>query len=356
MIEPSYEIVIVLALACVPLSWAVPREWAPDAVALWSAVCLTLLVPITALWLALLAVSMPAVIARGFMTRSSTIILGVMIITGGLVVSRALPEWGWIGMAYVTLRAIHVLLESWMGRITSLNLRDSIRYIFFLPVLAAGPVNRLPHFLHQLRRRRWDPAQLFSGAERVGLGLLWIYVVSGPILTRLDILIETILGNAAEGWWGLWAGSAISWIQLYFAFAGTTHVALGIAHMMGLVLEENFNRPWDARNLQDFWTRWHMTLTNWVRDYVFRPVTSLTRNPILALVAAMLVVGLWHAFSLYYVLWALWQSLGIVVSRLMTQHAPRQFPALASRLLGPVFNLAWLSAAVPVLALFGISS
>ena len=242
-----------------------------------------------------------------------------------------------------------------MGRITTLTLQDSLRYIFFLPVLAAGPVNRLPHFQHQLRRRRWEAGQFFAGAERMGLGLLYIYVVAGPLLTRLAHGVETGFGDAAEGWWSLWAGSAIAWVQLYFAFAGTTHVALGIALMMGLVLEENFDRPWIARDLPDFWSRWHMTLTHWVRDYVFQPVMALTRNPLLALTLAMLVVGLWHAFSLYYVLWAIWQSLGIIISRLMATRALLQMPERTAKVLGPACNLAWLSAAVPVMASLGVA-
>ena len=355
MIVPSYEIIIVFALFCVPLSWALPRDHALDAVSVWTMICITLLAPATALWLALIAVGLPILISRGALARGPVIAAVMLIVIGGLVVSRTLPDWGWIGVAYVTLRALHVLLEGWMGRITTLTVRDSLHYIFFLPALAAGPVNRLPHFQHQVRRRRWDVSQFFAGAERVGLGLLWIYVVAGRLLTRIAYEIDANFDGAEVEWWALWSGSAIGWVQLYFTFAGTTHVALGIALMMGLVLEENFDRPWAARNLPEFWTRWHMTLTHWVRDYVFRPVMALTRSPVTALVLAMLVVGLWHAFSLYYVLWAVWQSLGIIVSRLMMTRVPVHMPLRATQVLGPIFNLAWLSAAVPVMALLGVS-
>ena len=78
---------------------------------------------------------------------------------------------------------------------------------------------------------------------------------------------------------------------MFFSFAGLTSLALGLSLMMGLKLEENFNRPWAAKNLIDFWSRWHMTLSNWCRDYVFYPVTAITRLPVVGLLLAMLAMG-----------------------------------------------------------------
>lgn len=349
----SYPLIIFLAACAVPVSWLVPRRFAFDAVALWTLVCLTLLSPVTALWLVLIVLALPLLFARPVQARGIWIAGAAVLVVAGLVFSRIVPTWGWIGLAYVTLRALHVILDGWMGRIEAFGWRDSWQYFLFLPVIAAGPVNRLPHFQHQVRRRRFDAAQVFSGAERVGLGLVLLFVLGGPLFFRLDLWVA----EATAAWPDflmLWMGSAVGWVQLFVMFSGATHVALGLALMMGLALEENFDRPWAARSLPEFWTRWHMTLTHWVRDYVFRPTVAATRNPVVGLGVAMLIVGLWHAFSIYYVLWAVWQTLGIILSRIMVTRGPAM-PDRVSVALGPLFNLGWLSAALPVLALIGVA-
>jgi D-alanyl-lipoteichoic acid acyltransferase DltB (MBOAT superfamily) len=348
----SYPLIIFFAACAVPLSWLVPRRFAFDAVALWTLMCLVLLSPFTAMWLAMIVLALPMLFAQRVLSRGIWIAGAGVVVVSGLVVSRILPIWGWIGVAYFSLRALHVLLDGWMGRIKVFGLRDSWQYFLFLPVIAAGPVNRLPHFQHQLRRRRFDAVQVFSGAERVGLGLILIFVLSGQVFFRFDIWLVKVT-SAWPDFVSLWTGSAVAWVQLFVTFSGTTHVALGLALMMGLELEENFDRPWAARNLPEFWMRWHMTLTHWVRDYVFRPTVAMTRNPVAGLLLAMLVVGLWHAFSIYYLLWAMWQSLGIILSRIMVTRGP-SMPGNSSAVLGPVFNLGWLSAALPVLALLGV--
>jgi alginate O-acetyltransferase complex protein AlgI len=352
MMVASYPLITLLAICAVPVAWLVPRQFAFDAVALWTLVCLALLSPVTAIWLALIVLALPLLFTRLVPSRGIWVAGAAAVVIAGMVVSRIVPVWGWIGVAYVTLRALHVILDGWMGRIEAFSWRESWQYFLFLPVIAAGPVNRLPHFQHQLRRRRFDPVQVFSGAERAGLGLVLVFVLDSEIFSPLDRwMAEATV--ALPDFAMLWIGSALGWVQLYVVFSGTTHVALGLAMMMGLALEENFDRPWAARSLPEFWTRWHMTLTHWVRDYVFRPTVAATRNPVAGLGLAMLIVGLWHAFSIYYVLWAVWQSLGIILSRMMVTRGPA-IPGRVSVVLGPLFNLCWLSAALPVLALIGV--
>jgi alginate O-acetyltransferase complex protein AlgI len=135
---------------------------------------------------------------------------------------------------------------------------------------------------------------------------------------------------------------------MYFSFAGLTSLALGLSLMMGFKLEENFNRPWAARNLVDFWSRWHMTLSNWCRDYVFYPFTAVTRLPIVGLVLAMLAMGLWHASSAYYVLWAIWQSLGIFVTHMVLRLPGGSLHRNTKLLIGTTSVFVWLTLTKPV--------
>lgn len=340
---------ITLALICVPLAWIAPKQYALDVVAFWTVCCLVAVSPATAIWLLLIAFGLPAVLRLGAHAKGPVATIVCVALVAGLVMSRVLPGWAWVGGAFFTLRALHIVIEWWMGRLVVPKLRESLQYFLFLPILAAGPINRFPHFQHQMRRRRWEPEMFFTGAERVLLGLVWLYFVAGRVVAKIGTDTATAVENIAL-FWQVWIASVVAWIELFFVFAGATHVALGISLMMGLKLEENFNRPWSARNLSDFWTRWHMTLSNWVLDYVFRPVSALTRKPVVALIAAMLVIGLWHELSVYYVLWAFWQSLGIVISRILVQRVPSGWmPNWAGMIIGPVCVLAWLSAARPVI-------
>lgn len=351
MIHFDLYALLILALMCVPISWLAPRTLAFDAVAVWTLISLFAYSPATVLWLVSIVLALSFILPRGTNHRNGTALVLTVLLVAGLFASRTLPGWGWVGGAFFTLRALHVVAEWWMGRLLPPSLRDCLRYFFFLPVLVAGPVNRLPHFLHQLRRRRFDAAEFFSGIERVLFGLVMMYVLGGWFSQKL----EKHIANIAFGWpsfWAVWLHSVAEWVQLFFVFFGSSSVALGVALMMGLTLEENFNRPWVASSLIDFWRRWHMSLTSWVQDYVFRPLAAVTRQPLVGLVASMLVVGMWHEVSVYYVLWSVWQTLGIIMSRVLSRWTFFiRIPAGLLMWIGPPLVFAWLTAARPVILL-----
>lgn len=347
---------VILALASligVALVWILPREAGRDAMAALGLATLALLSPVSALWLGGAAAALPFAMRWGDATgrRGAVTLAATLTLVAALFASRALPGPLWIGGAYFTLRHLHVLIDWWMGRLANPGLRRHLRYQLFLPVLAAGPIHRLPLFERQCARARRDPAELFSGAERALLGAAQAVILGGWAMDRIRTVAE-LKAAAAPPFLRDWLLSALDWGALYLSFAGLSSVALGLALMTGLRLEENFDRPWAARNLIEFWTRWHMTLSGWVRDYVFQPVTALSRAPLLGLVAAMAAMGLWHEVSAYYLLWAVWQVAGVVLARLWQRARLRAGIALPGWLVatgGPVFVLGWLALARPVI-------
>ena len=349
MIILNLEIIFLLGFICVPISWLVPRAYAFDAVSFWTFVCLVSFSLATALWLLSIALLLPWILSRVTRNKGLLTIITTLALIAGLSASRFIPGWAWIGGAFFTLRALHVIFEWWMGRIVALSYRDSLHYFFFLPVLAAGPINRQPHFQRQLHRRRWEAKPFFEGAERILLGLVFLYIFAEKILSRVAIELAQATVNLAN-FWQVWAASVVYWVELFFVFSGATHIALGLSLMVGLKLEENFNRPWAAKNLIQFWTRWHISLTSWVQDYIFRPVSALSRQPWLAVFFSLLVIGLWHEFSIYYLLWAFWQSLGIIFSRVLIKFTSNlNLPNWLGMIGGPLFVLGWLSASRPVI-------
>lgn len=351
MIELS-TLLALAAFAAIPIAWLLPARLAFDGVAVWTAIVLTALSWQTAAWLILASLLVCAMLALGDRNgrRDSIAALLVVLLLAVLVWTQLGSTAVWIGSSFFTLRLLHVVGDWWTGELAAPSLRRTLRYQLFLPVLFVGPVNRIQIFERQLERRRWEAAAFLSGCERILVGFFSASVVGeyGRMLaqSRLDLRFGQERSFLSD-----WASSAIDWVSLYFVFAGLTSTALGISLMMGLRLEENFNQPWRATSLIDFWTRWHMSLTSWCRDYVFKPVAALSRSALAGLVTAMVVVGLWHEISLYYVLWAVWQALGVVLNRT----AARWFRPTGSskrllRVAGPFLIFGWLSLARPVIS------
>ena len=345
--------------------WALPRHLAQSGVAAVTLLVLLLLSPVTAVYLVatIAAVHGLMVWRDQRAARGTAALLASIAVGGAFLILRDLQGFSGepislLGAAYFTLRHIHVLAEWGWGRMPLPTLSALLRYHLMLPVLASGPIHRLPHFTRACQRRRWSAEEFFTGAERVLLGVGLVMVVGDFILGWNSDALLSGLGNT--GLLAIWLLSAIDWIRLYVYFSGYTDIALGLCLMMGLTLEENFNQPWRARTLVEFWTRWHMTLSYWCRDYIYLPVAAAARSPLLGIAAALLVLGIWHQTSVYYVAWAVWQTAGIVLThayvRLGDPLRIRRWPGAVLAIVAPVAILAWLSGARPAIAfLLGVS-
>lgn len=347
------------SLVTVPIFWVLPRRFAQSGVALVCGATIAALSPLSAIWLSFNIVGVWLFLRLGekLGTRNLVTSISVALLAGMLIISRPLSDTGsivtTIGGAYFTLRSIHVVLEWWMKRIDAPGLADYARYHLFLPIVAAGPIHRFPHFQRACERRRWSAKEFYTGAERLLFGLILVLVIGQYIFSKFLASIDQVL--PANEVMHLWVLSAVEWGRLYVTFSGLTDIALGISLMMGLKLEENFNQPWKAKDLVDFWSRWHMTLSLWCRDYVFVSVSAALRSPVPGVFAAMLAMGLWHATSLYYILWAVYHAFGIVTNqllkRLVGKSVVARLPDSVIRIFAPILVLTWLSGAKPVLFL-----
>jgi alginate O-acetyltransferase complex protein AlgI len=347
---------LVAALLAVPLCWLLPTRLRDDGISIYTILVIAILSFPTAVWLVVSSTLTIFTLSRSARSpRPNALYAGAaVILVAGLLIPRDLEQWQLVGAAYFTLRNLHVLLDGWMGRnIITPSLRQMMHYQFFLPLVAVGPIHRMPTFLRSLRMRRLHGASLAAGAERALLGLAMASILGAGLMGSVEYRAAAALTEAPL-FIRDWAGSALDWVQLYFVFAGLSSFAIGLSLMMGIKIEENFNRPLQSRDLLDFWTRWHMSLSLWCRDYVFQPVTAATRRPFLGLAAAMLAIGLWHETSAYYVMWSAWQILGIALNRLLISSMISRglaLPGFAAKILSPFAILAWLSIAKPVIGL-----
>ncbi|MFT4555973.1 MAG: D-alanyl-lipoteichoic acid acyltransferase DltB (MBOAT superfamily) [Planctomycetaceae bacterium] len=340
---------VLCSLIAVALSWACPRSIAWYAVGIWSAFSLALISPVSVAWLlgATLTVSGSMWLGDRFNQQNAAALITSVALFAALLTFRQASTFLFIGSAYFTLRSIHVLLDWWMGKLPRPGLVRLLSYQFFLPVLTIGPIHRIQKFERECDRRRFDIQDFYTGAERALLGLA-LAVSAGYVAVKIQKAFLTDPGT----FWLSWLRSGLDWVELYATFSGFSSLAIGLALMMGIRLEENFNRPFLATNLVEFWTRWHITLSMWCRDYVFTPVTALTRQPGIGVLLAMIVMGLWHEVSAYYLLWAIWQMAGIVGSRMLQTwlgSSPESTPRLAVRVAGPIAVFGWLSLANPVI-------
>ncbi len=344
------SLLVLLALLSVPIGWALPRAIAFDGVALWTALVLAWLAPVSAAWLFAAALATPPLLKFGERTGRRNLVAAILAfaLVAGFAAARLEPDVILVGVGFCTLRLLHVVGDWWMGKLPAPTLREHLRYQLFLPVIVIGPINRFQNFTRQAERRRWDAADFFTGLERALVGGFVASVAGLWVMPRIQLDVAAAM-SGAHPFLRDWAASALDWVALYFVFSGMTSIALGTSLMLGLRLEENFNQPWRATSLLDFWRRWHMSLSSWAQDYAFRPVTALTRNPLMGLIAAMLVIGLWHEFSGYYVLWSFWQVLGIVLTRYAAGYLREAGPhRLIRRFLMPLGALTWLSLSRPV--------
>lgn len=217
-----------------------------------------------------------------------------------------------LGLFFYILRQIHYITERHKKKLTNHSFLEYLSYLFFFPTLFAGPINSFPEFYRDMHRRRFDKEELSAGLERILYGYVKIVVLANWLVTgKMSAYIDSI--SAQYNSMAAYLDCVRYGLNLYFQFSGYSDIAIGFSLAMGFRVIENFNHPYLAPNINCFWQRWHISLSQWCRDYVFMSVIAVTRRPILAVLSSMLVIGLWHELSLRYAAWALYHGFGIAV-------------------------------------------
>jgi D-alanyl-lipoteichoic acid acyltransferase DltB (MBOAT superfamily) len=214
-----------------------------------------------------------------------------------------------LGISFYSFEAISYLLDTRQGRVKSAGFGDLLLFVMFWPHLVAGPIVRTRELIPQLKfDKPFESRFVFGGLDRILLGLVQKNLIANTIGGWVDdgFVAKTALLNTTLDNWAL----AIAFgIQIYFDFAAYSNMAIGTAELIGITLPENFRFPYHAQNPADFWARWHMTLSRWIRDYVFFPLNAGFANDKLrlytSLVAVMGIVGLWHGAGWGFILWGL---------------------------------------------------
>lgn len=217
-----------------------------------------------------------------------------------------------LGLFFYILRQIHYITERHKKKLPNHSFTEYLSYLFFFPTFLAGPINSFPEFYRDIHRRRFNKEELSAGLERILYGYAKIIVLANWLVTgKMNTYIESI--SAQHNALAAYLDCVRYGLNLYFQFSGYSDIAIGFSLAMGFRIIENFNHPYLAPNISCFWQRWHISLSQWCRDYVFMTVIAVTRRPILAVLSSMLVIGLWHELSVRYAAWALYHGFGIAV-------------------------------------------
>jgi alginate O-acetyltransferase complex protein AlgI len=224
-----------------------------------------------------------------------------------------------LGISFYSLEALSYLLDTRQGRVKSSTFGDLSLFIMFWPHLVAGPIVRTRELFPQLKfDKPFESQFVFGGLDRLLLGLVQKNLIADTIGSWVDdgFLPNTAALNTTVDNWAL----AVAFgIQIYFDFAAYSNMAIGAAQLIGITLPENFRFPYHAANPVDFWLRWHMTLSRWIRDYVFFPLNAGFQDQKLrlyvSLVAVMGVVGLWHGAGWGFILWGLMHGVYLATYR-----------------------------------------
>ena len=259
-----------------------------------------------------------------FLTASSTGLLGLLSIHVQLPVLKLLLP---LGISFYTFETISYVVDVYRGRIPAERrpLHYAL-YIMFFPHLIAGPIVRPHQFLPQVRAiKHFDWARLQLGVQLFLRGLFKKAVLAD----RLTFVIDPIFQNPATfSSATIWIAAAGYATQVYCDFSGYTDMALGCAHALGFKLPQNFNRPYLSASITEFWRRWHITLSSWVRDYIYismggsrGPKWKTYRN----LIVTMAALGLWHGAGWTYLVFGIYHGVMLSLERIFPYPAWSNF-------------------------------
>ena len=223
-----------------------------------------------------------------------------------------------VGISFYTFQTLGYTIDVYRGR--SEACEDPVAfatYVAFFPQLVAGPIERASKLIPALRARpQFAWASQLDGAARFALGLFEKLVIADSLGRLADRIFEARpdeLGLAEVG-----LGTVAFAFQIWGDFAGYTDMAVGAAKMLGVELSENFMAPYLARSPREFWQRWHISLSTWLRDYLYVPLGGNRRGPLrtqINLALTMLLGGLWHGAAWTFVVWGAWHGLWLALHR-----------------------------------------
>ena len=239
-----------------------------------------------------------------------------------------------LGISFFTFHAISYLLDVYRRQIAPAKTAlDFLTYFCMFPHLVAGPIVRYAQVKDDLGARGPNKELFAFGMYRFLLGLNKKVIIANSVAIMADSAFSmAALGNLH--FFDAWLGIAAYAIQIYFDFSGYSDMAIGLAAMAGFHFEENFRRPYSSASIREFWRRWHISLSSWLRDYLYIPLGGSKQGAFATyrnLLIVFFLCGLWHGADVTFILWGLWHGLFLVFERLPAGRMLERLPRVLSR-------------------------
>ena len=215
-----------------------------------------------------------------------------------------------IGISFYTFQAMSYVIDVYRGDVyAERNPLYVGLYVSFFPQLIAGPIVRYKSIDKKIKSRSESPTGFAAGAERFVRGLIKKVLIANRMAVVADAVWNLIIADKLQASVSLaWLGAISYTLQIFFDFSGYSDMAIGLGGMFGFELPENFDHPYMAKSVTEFWRRWHMTLSRWFRDYVYIPLGGSRKGSarlIFNLFIVWLLTGIWHGDCLTFVLWGM---------------------------------------------------
>ena len=262
----------------------------------------------------------------------------------GFAVNILLP----VGISFYTFTQIAFLVDAYRGNVARYGLPHYALFVTYFPHLIAGPILHHKDMIPQFERaetKRPDPHLILCGLIIFAIGLFKKTCLADGI----QPLVAPAFGANYPSFDQAWIGALAYTFQLYFDFSGYSDMAIGISLMFGIFLPLNFNSPYKATSIIDFWRRWHMTLSQFLRDYLYIPLGGNRHGPVLRyvnLMITMLLGGLWHGAAWTFVVWGALHGAYLCVNHAWSNYGPAVAPRFAGAANAAAFILTFLSVVV----------
>jgi alginate O-acetyltransferase complex protein AlgI len=335
------------------LFFLVPRQWRRGLLlvasiafyAAWKPVFV--LAPVAlAVWIRFMARRMaapPRQSTRVFWVACGAIVAALVVFKTRSLLAAVAP----VGISFYSFEAISYLIDVRQKRLAEPSFVDLLLYLLFWPTIVSGPILRARELLPQLKFDEPLDARLFvSGVDRI----VWGLVQKNAIANVLGSWVDAGFAASRSGYSTLdgWTLACAYGLQIYFDFAAYSNMAIGSAQLIGIRLPENFRFPYHASTPPEFWSRWHMSLSRWIRDYLFFRLNAKYRGAAgrlyVSLIAVMALVGLWHGAGWGFLLWGGLHGAYLALYRLYENTVQRRRPELLqARVLKSGWRLATLA-------------
>ena len=244
-----------------------------------------------------------------------------------------------IGISFFTFQSMSYVLDVYMNKVSvQKNVLKLALYVVLFPQLVAGPIVRYAEVAEEIDQRETNFDNLLYGTKRFIIGLAKKTIVANTLAISVDAIFA--LSPNENSVLSAWFGIICYTLQIYFDFSGYSDMAIGLGRMFGFHFAENFNYPYIARSIGEYWRRWHISLATWFRDYVYIPLGGNRKHVYINLIIVFALTGIWHGAAYQYIVWGIYNACFMVIERYVQTHRKRP-PAdtLYNRILQHIYAL-----------------